>query len=156
MSHHRKINAYSPDERKRILDSLVALVCSEYNQDPDTIKRNGRQKKEVSQVRQIIMYLAHVEWSLTMQQIADYFGMDRTNLRHACAKIEDMRDLPEFDTKMDELAFASGIEGLSDAKLQVPEVTIVKDGKWHRMSQKTREAIVEIADVAAKHLSAAG
>lgn len=142
----RRSNDYSNNDCKRIMTALVALVCAEYKLEPSVIMSAKRQKASVGRVRHIIMYLGHVEWSLTQQQIADFFKMERGSIKHACARIEDLRDLPSVDEKLDLLAIQSGARAEAD-------ILIVKGIKWSEMSQETREAIVNMGNSAA-HLLA--
>ena len=48
-------------------------------------------------VQQIAMYVCHVALRLTMTDIARGFGRDRTTVAHACARVEDRRDMKAFD-----------------------------------------------------------
>ena len=48
-------------------------------------------------VRQIAMYVCHVALRLTMTDIARGFGRDRITVAHACARVEDRRDMKAFD-----------------------------------------------------------
>ena len=51
----------------------------------------------VSHVQQVAMYVCHVALQLTMTDIAQGFGRDRTTVGYACAKVEDRRDDRAFD-----------------------------------------------------------
>lgn len=57
------------------------------------------------------MYLAHVVFGLTMTQVGCCFERDRTTVRHACALIEDRRDLPAFDLAL--AALEAGLMSLA-------------------------------------------
>jgi chromosomal replication initiation ATPase DnaA len=43
------------------------------------------------------MYVAHVALGLSMRDVGQGFGRDRTTVLHACHLIEDLRDDAEFD-----------------------------------------------------------
>lgn len=62
------------------------------------IRSAERSRTEVSRVRQIGMYLAHVIVGLSMQEVGDGFQRDRTTVAHACHVVEDLRDDPEFES----------------------------------------------------------
>ena len=47
------------------------------------------------------MYVAHVSLSASLTEIGDLFQRDRTTVAHACAVVEDRRDDPELDSKLD-------------------------------------------------------
>lgn len=51
----------------------------------------------VAHIQQIAMYVCHVALQLTMTDIAQGFGRDRTTVGYACAKVEDRRDDRAFD-----------------------------------------------------------
>ena len=51
----------------------------------------------VARVRQIAMYVAHVVLEISMREVGEGFGRDRTTVLHACHQIEDLRDDEEFD-----------------------------------------------------------
>lgn len=51
----------------------------------------------VARARQRAMYLAHVAFGLSLTRVGLGFGRDRTTVRHACARVEDMRDDPRED-----------------------------------------------------------
>jgi hypothetical protein len=58
----------------------------------------GRNRRfAVSHIQQIAMYVCHVVLQLTMTDIAAAFGMDRTTVGHACARVEDRRDDSAYD-----------------------------------------------------------
>jgi hypothetical protein len=60
---------------------------------------HGRDRRfAVSHIQQIAMYVCHVVLQLTMTDIAAAFGMDRTTVGHACARVEDRRDDKAYDT----------------------------------------------------------
>lgn len=47
--------------------------------------------------RQTAMYLAHVQFGLTLTEVGRMFGRDRTTVAHACACVEDSRDDPKCE-----------------------------------------------------------
>jgi hypothetical protein len=51
----------------------------------------------MSHIQQIAMYVCHVVLQMTMTEIAAAFGMDRTTVGHACARVEDRRDDNAYD-----------------------------------------------------------
>ena len=65
---------------------------------------NSRDRKGVAFARQVAMYLAHVGYQLSYQEVADAFGRERTTVAHACAVVEDARDEGgAFDRLLDRL-----------------------------------------------------
>jgi|SRR5690606_30679210 chromosomal replication initiation ATPase DnaA len=57
----------------------------------------GRTSQAVSRVRQIAMYVCHVELGLGMREIGTGFSRDRTTVAHACRNVEEWREDPDFD-----------------------------------------------------------
>jgi chromosomal replication initiation ATPase DnaA len=49
------------------------------------------------------MYLAHIMLGLSLTEVGDRFGRDRTTVAHACARVEDGRDDPVFDAAVTRL-----------------------------------------------------
>ncbi|WP_244484056.1 MULTISPECIES: helix-turn-helix domain-containing protein [unclassified Rhizobium] len=48
-------------------------------------------------VRQISMYVCHVVLQISLTDIGQAFGRDRTTVSHACNVVEDRRDDPAYD-----------------------------------------------------------
>ena len=65
---------------------------------------DSRERKGVAFARQVAMYLAHVGYQLSYQEVAAAFGRERTTVAHACAVVEDAReDGGSFDRLLDRL-----------------------------------------------------
>ena len=47
------------------------------------------------------MYLAHVVCRLSLSEIGVVFARDRSTVAHACGLVEDQRDDPILDAKLD-------------------------------------------------------
>ncbi len=60
-----------------------------------------RRSAEASLARHVSMYLAHVAFGLPMARVAQAFGRDRSTAAHACHRVEDRRDDPDFDARLD-------------------------------------------------------
>jgi hypothetical protein len=58
--------------------------------------RRDRRRTECH-IRQIAMYVCHVQLGIPMSDIGPCFGRDRTTVGHACQVVEDRRDEPAFD-----------------------------------------------------------
>lgn len=56
-----------------------------------------RGPKHVAEARQVIMYLAHVEFGLPLADVGRRYLRDRSTASHACRKVEGMREDPVFD-----------------------------------------------------------
>ena len=49
------------------------------------------------------MYLAHVVCGLSLTEVGTLFARDRTTVSHACSVVEDRRDDPELDGRLEHL-----------------------------------------------------
>jgi chromosomal replication initiation ATPase DnaA len=59
------------------------------------------------------MYLAHVVCGLSLTEVGALFARDRTTVAYACGVVEDKRDDPELDSRLDHLERA--VSSLIDA-----------------------------------------
>ena len=80
------------DDFKSTCLFLEALVCAVFGVSREDLRGTARGRAEVAFARQTAMYLAHVSLGLTLSDVGDMFGRDRTTVAHACARIEDSRD----------------------------------------------------------------
>lgn len=61
--------------------------------------RTGR----ASRARQLAMYVANVVYGVGMSACARAFGRDRSTVSYACRRVEDERDDPQFDQRLEAL-----------------------------------------------------
>jgi hypothetical protein len=74
----------------------VAAAAAVFGATPHAIATPGRHAA-VARARQFAVYLHHVALGQSISSCARLFRRDRATVRHACARIEDMRDNPHFD-----------------------------------------------------------
>lgn len=83
---------------RRELKTLVeGIVASVFGVDPALLRGTTRGQARVALARQVAMYIAHVAYGLTLTEVGDLFGRDRTTVAHACQVVEQRRDSVEFD-----------------------------------------------------------
>jgi hypothetical protein len=106
--HRRGHAAYdrTPPYLRSVLDRLVANA---FGIDPILLAQPTRGRVMVAHARQVAMYLAHVEFGLSLTEVGKLFERDRTTVAHACEMIEDARDRPEFDAAVQSLSCGLGI-----------------------------------------------
>ena len=97
LATERGASPHSDEEAIAWCDGVIDLVGAVFNVPTRELRRAGRTGLQAAQVRQIAMYVAHVELQLTMRQVGLGFQRDRTTVLHACHLVEDMRDDMEFD-----------------------------------------------------------
>lgn len=74
--------------------------------------RGVRLVADASRARRLALYLAHVAFGWTLDQVADVFGVNRATAGTACRWAEDRRDRPDDDALMERL------EGLMRAAVE--------------------------------------
>jgi len=75
----------------------TAAAAAALGVDPTMLAAPTRLCAPVARARQIAVYLHHVAMGASLSDCARLFRRDRATVRHACARIEDMRDDPHFD-----------------------------------------------------------
>lgn len=85
------------DEVVERCDAMIDLMAALFGVPSKELRRIGRTGNDISRLRQISMYVAHVVFRLTMAEVGRGFGRDRTTVLYACHTVEDLRDDAEFD-----------------------------------------------------------
>ncbi|MTH97287.1 helix-turn-helix domain-containing protein [Roseibium sp. RKSG952] len=110
-SRRNRKAARNTNPLKRLRDSRVAAhlhlaeayVSLAYCVPPLDFFGKGRGAKHVCEGRQLLMYLAHVEFGLSLADVARRYKKDRSTAHYACRRIEDRRDDPCFDGMVSEI-----------------------------------------------------
>lgn len=94
-----------PDHRRdrlmiAFITSLVALAT---DQPAREIVSRVRCTQAATRARQTAIYLAHVALSWPLARVATAFGRDRSTAGHAVRAIEDLRDDPAVDARLNDL-----------------------------------------------------
>lgn len=76
---------------------LLNLIAGDKRVPVRLLLHPSRCRASVAATRQLAMYLMHVALGRSLSDVGRMFGRDRTTVSHACARIEDLRDLPRFD-----------------------------------------------------------
>jgi len=87
------------------LTLAVNLVAAIQGVSPDEILNHSSRQAHIALARQLAMYMTHVALGNTLTKTGQLFRRDRTTVSHACARIEDMRDDPEFDHALTALEY---------------------------------------------------
>ncbi|GFO80650.1 MAG: hypothetical protein A49_02770 [Methyloceanibacter sp.] len=88
---------------RQLIDPAVALV---FDVAPEELGAATRRSPRAAFARQVAMYLAHVVCGLSMTEVGVLFSRDRTTVAHACEVVEDRRDDPELDRRVEGLECA--------------------------------------------------
>jgi len=93
--------------RARRLDpvrqAIQPAVAAVFDVPLGQLRASTRGSQHAAFARQVAMYLAHVVLGLSLTEVGAIFARDRTTVAHACAAIEDGRDDPVFDARLDHL-----------------------------------------------------
>jgi hypothetical protein len=102
-SRPRHIDNSAGDDGCRFVEALVALA---FRVEIAELRRGSRGRAPVALARQTAMYLAHVHLGLSLERAGQAFGRDRTTVAHACRRVEDSRDDPDFERPLVHLEMA--------------------------------------------------
>ena len=89
--------------RQRITREAVLVVAEAFGVSTEQILSKRRAKAPIVLARQLAMYLSHIVGQLSLAQVSEEFGRDRTTVGYSCHSIEDRRDSPMFDEQIDQL-----------------------------------------------------
>lgn len=92
------------------------MVCELVQLFGDRVMLRRDRRRLSCHVRQIAMYVCHVALQISMSDIGEAFGRDRTTVGHACHVVEDRRDDLAFDE------FVSAVERIVTAVFGLSEV----------------------------------
>jgi hypothetical protein len=81
-------------------DKVIDLTAALFGVPSKEIRKPGRADRAVTRLRQMAMYVSHVELGLPMHDVATGFQRERTTVLHACHQIEDLRDDIDFDAQL--------------------------------------------------------
>lgn len=82
----------------------------------DRVAFHKERRRPYSHFRQIAMYVCHVTLQLSLSEIGQAFGRDRTTVAYSCRVIEDRRDDRSFDE------FIASVERLALSVVTTAEV----------------------------------
>jgi hypothetical protein len=94
VSRGRRFDRDNCESACRFIEALVAAASGIGLAE---LRARSRGRAATAFARQTAMYLAHVHFGLSLSQVGQTFGRDRTTVSHACARVEDCRDDPKFD-----------------------------------------------------------
>jgi len=80
-----------------VCDAVIDIAAALFNVSGREMRHPGRSPLAVARVRQIAMYVTHVTLRMSMRDVGEGFGRDRTTVLYACHQVEDMRDDEDFD-----------------------------------------------------------
>lgn len=91
---------------RRLVRHAMRLAAAAFCVRGRDVRAPARGRAAVATARHVAIYLVHVGFGLPLMRTAGCFGRDRTTVAYACARIEDRRDDPAFDAKLNALEAA--------------------------------------------------
>lgn len=88
----------------------VAAVAAACGVAPRELGARSRGRAPVADARHLALYLDHVAFGASLSACGRALSRDRASVRHACARIEDRRDDPDFDRAVVALEQALGAQ----------------------------------------------
>ncbi len=76
---------------------LYNTVAGVFDIEAVRLQHPTRGPARVAFARQVAMYLAHVGCELSLTAVGRMFERDRSTVAHACRRIEDKREQPQFN-----------------------------------------------------------
>jgi chromosomal replication initiation ATPase DnaA len=89
-----------------VRQAIEPAVATVFGVDMEDLRAPTRRSARAAFTRQVAMYLAHVVCGLTLTEVGMLFARDRTTVAHACGVVEDRRDDPDLDFRIDHLGQA--------------------------------------------------
>lgn len=99
-------DAETPETKRLARLAIEHAAAHAFGVPPKAIAQDRRGDTKVSAARQVAMYVAHVSCGLSLTEVGNLFGRDRTTVAHACIKVENRRDDRPFDHALDLLSWA--------------------------------------------------
>jgi chromosomal replication initiation ATPase DnaA len=80
------------------LGAMEKAVAAAFDVPAAALRAPVRGPAAISFARQTAMYLAHVALELSLTEVGQVFGRDRTTVAHACRQMEERREDPRLDS----------------------------------------------------------
>lgn len=97
--HHQQIIPGGPKAGcpSSAISLTQAVVAHTYGVALEELRAATRKTPRAARARQVAMYLSHVVLHLSLREVAEAFGRDRSTASYACHHIEDLREDPAID-----------------------------------------------------------
>jgi chromosomal replication initiation ATPase DnaA len=99
----RPVDTPGPADEITLVEQLVMRA---FGLDLPTLISERRGRAPVAFARQVAIYLSHVHLRMSLTRAARLFRRDRTTAGHACRRVEDRRDDPEVDRRIEAVTMA--------------------------------------------------
>ena len=97
MSAHQPFPTKPCDSLHETIPGLTAAAAAAVFGTSTAVMATPSRRAVIARARQFAVYLHYVGLGESVSACARLFARDRSTVRHACARIEDLRDDPCFD-----------------------------------------------------------
>jgi chromosomal replication initiation ATPase DnaA len=87
----------------RVRWAIESAVAAVFEVGIEDLRGRTRGSARTAFARQVAMYLAHVGCGVSLTEVGHLFERDRATVAHACGLVEDRRDDPDFDYRLNHL-----------------------------------------------------
>jgi chromosomal replication initiation ATPase DnaA len=95
---HAGVEDFCVTDKGHVETTLTQAIVAHVTGVPMAeLTSDSRREARTAFARQLAMYLAHITFGLTLKEVAEAFGRDRSTASYACHHIEDLRDDPGLD-----------------------------------------------------------
>ena len=92
--HSGSLEAAAGADKLDVCNILAGLL---YGVSPGTFVDYSRQRRHLTEARQLGLYLANTCLGLSYENVAEAACRDRTTVRYSIERVEDRRENPKFD-----------------------------------------------------------
>ena len=93
----------APEDHNRARLTVAAVALEFGVPELNLVAEKRRGNTQHCFARQVAMYLLHVTFNINLTRTAQLFYKDRSTVSHACHVVEDSRDDPVFEQKLQRL-----------------------------------------------------
>ena len=97
------MHTINKQQEKALAQLVCAIVSIEFGVPVTTLLSLGKGRAYQSFARQVAMYLMHVVFQTRISGVGRAFGRDPSTAGYACRAIENEREDPLFDQKLQKL-----------------------------------------------------
>ena len=97
------LRSFAQDRSYPVRAAVEPAVSVVFEIDIGELHAPTRRSARAAFARQVAMYLSHVACGLSLAEVSSVFARDRSTVAHACELVEDRRDDPVLDAKLEYL-----------------------------------------------------
>lgn len=126
-----EVRPFSEAEWRRAGEIVLGVAARAFCVSREQLLAKSRCQRHVAFARQVAMYLTHTVFGGTYQEAGDIFGRERTTVAYACSLVEDERDDPDLDRKL---------EALEECMIRLWAIDRLRESRNVKLERKGRAA----------------